>query len=184
MAAPEQQGKPKFFHRQYLLERGTQLPFALLILGVLVGLGTLYAGAVWFLADTHLMRDRSAGEVRTVLLLVHTGYGVIGGGILFISTLLLTHRFVGPSFVMRQAVAKMRRGDFTGRLNLRRRDYHKELAEELRQLRDELAERHDRRTLTLESLEACLAKGDVAGARILVAELREQPQPDEESAAA
>jgi methyl-accepting chemotaxis protein len=184
MSASAKQDKPSFFKRRYLLDRASQLPFALLILGVLVGIGTLYAAAVFFLADTHLLRGTSVGEMRLVLLVVHTGYGLIGGGILFVSVLLLTHRFVGPAHVMGQAVRKLRKHDFTARLSLRKRDYHKDLAEQLRLLRDELAEASDARTLAYERLETLLENGKVQEALAVVRELRAQPAAIDEAVAA
>lgn len=184
MSASAKQDKPSFFKRQYLLDRASQLPFALLILGILVGIGTLYAAAVYFLAGTHLLRGTPVGEMRLVLLLIHTGYGLIGGGIFFLAVLLLTHRFVGPAYVMEQAVRKLRTQDFTARLSLRKRDYHKGLAEQLRLLRDELAEQQDARTLAHERLEALLEAGQVREALTVVRDLRRRPAEDDDEAVA
>lgn len=188
MSASAEQHKRTFFKRRYLIDRAAQLPFALLIIAVVVGIGTLYAAAIYFLAGTHLLRDSTVGEMRLVLLLLHAGYGLIGGAILFLAVLLLTHRFVGAAYVLEQAIQKMRRHDFTARLNLRKHDYHKSLAEELHLLRDELAEQHDARTLAYERIEALLEQGDLAGARRLVGDLRESapaaPVTDADTSAA
>lgn len=171
MADPAQPPKRASIHRRYLIEPRSQLGFAGLVLCVLAGIGLLYASAVFFLADTDLLRDRSVGEMRTVLLLVHTAYFVVGGAILFVTVLLLTHRFVGPAYVMHRAVEGMRRGDYSARLRLRRRDCHRDLVAQLRLLRDEMAEREDAQQGTLERLDAYLAAGDAAGARALLQEL-------------
>ena len=183
MADPAHTPPRAKFHRRYLLDARPQLTFAALVLCVLAGIGLLYASAVYFLADTELLRDRPVEEVRTVLLIVHTAYFVVGGAILFVTVLLLTHRFVGPAYVMQRAVAGMRRGDYSARLGLRKRDSHRAAVAELRLLRDELAEREDARREMLQRLERFLEAGEMTGARNCVQELLERSVGDRAQAA-
>ncbi len=142
---------------------------------VLTGIGALYAVAVWFLIGSDLIWGGSLGQMRLVLMGVHAAYFVIGGGILLVATLLVTHRYAGPALVMERAVDSMRRGEYDTRLSTRAGDFHKDLTLKLRHLRDELREREDARTTLLTELEACLEQGDIAGGRARAEELRKGP---------
>lgn len=184
MANPDTTGRPLRVHRRYLLDRQSQLQFSLLVLLVVSGIGLLYAVAIYYLVDSDLVRGRSAGQVRTVLLLVHAAYFIVCGILLFATVLLLTHRFVGPAYVMQMAVEKMRRGDYSGRLSLRDRDFHTGLAGQLREWRAELVARDNARMEVFARLQRCMDDGNDAEARKLVAKLvvghaagRVQPEP-------
>lgn len=156
----------------FLLDRRGQVGVACRVVALLAGIGVLYAVAVWFLLGSDLVTEANLGEVRLVFLGLHTLYFVLGGAILLVGTLVLTHRFAGPAYVMRIAVARMRRGEYDVRLTTRETDYHKELSEELRQLRDELVAREQRRAHVLVDLQRSLDQGDTARAAELLQLLR------------
>ena len=183
MADPIQPPRRVKIPRRYLLDPRPQLTFALLVLTALGGIGLLYASAVYFLADTGLLGGRTVAEVRSFLLMIHTAYFVVGGAILFVTVVLLTHRFVGPAYVIQRAVEGMRRGDFSVRLELRKRDCHRAVVEQLGLLRDELAEREDARQKTGQRLERCLDAGDTTGARACLQQLLERSVDDRAQAA-
>lgn len=167
MTEPETTDKrPRLVARRYLIDRPSQVSVALHVAGVIAGIGLLYAFAVFVVLGSDTFRGKTVGESRLMLLAVHTGYFVIGGAILVVLVLLLTHRFAGPGYVMRQAVERMRRGDYSARLNLRPRDYHKDLARQLTLLQEELAERDRAHAEPLRGLEQASSDGDLAEARL------------------
>jgi hypothetical protein len=188
MSASGPSGKPSFVYRRYLLDRPSQMTVTIHLLCVLAGIGLLYAVAVYALLGSELLSGWTAAELRRVLLGVHTAYFVVGGTVLALVALLLTHRYAGPAFVMQRAVQAMREGDYTSRLELRRHDFHKPLATELALLRDELAAREEGRAKLLGELEQSLDAGDEAATRALLAKLMDRPEviavPHAESAAA
>jgi hypothetical protein len=157
---------PTKAHRtRYLLDRAAQLSVTWHLLGVLGGTFLLYAVAIFFLMGPGPVASMSADEARSLLLYVHLGYFGLGGAILAVTVLLLTHRFVGPAHVMRTAVEGMRRGDHSHRLDLRKRDYLQALAQELELMRTELADREARMRDALTLAHRRLDAGDERGAR-------------------
>ncbi len=174
MSAPGPSGKPSFVNRRYLLDRQSQMSVTIQLLTVLACIGLLYAVAVYVLLGSELLDGKSMSELRRVLLGVHTAYFVVGGTILALAALLLTHRYAGPAFVMQRAVKAMRQQDYTSRLNLRVRDFHKPLAKELALLRDELAAREESRAGLLRDLERSLDAGDEPTARSLLTQLMDR----------
>ena len=182
MSAPGPSGKPSLVNRRYLLDRSSQMSVTIHLLSVLACIGLLYAVAVYVLLGSELLYGKTMAELRQVLLGIHTAYFVVGGTILALTALLLTHRYAGPAFVMQRAVRAMRQQDYTSRLNLRVRDFHKPLATELALLRDELAEREDARAEQLRELERSLDAGDEATTRALLAQLMARPIPAEVAA--
>lgn len=168
------QPKPTHVPRKFLLDRPSQLSVSGLTILVVGGIGLLYGVALYHLLDPDFVRAKGVEDMRHLLLLVHTGYFLIGGTFLLITLVLLTHRFVGPARVVRQAIAKMRAGDFTARLNLRRRDYHGRLAAEVALLRDELAAREGARARTLRRIERCLETHDTQQAHDLLRHLLDE----------
>jgi len=169
---------------RFLLDRRCQSAVAYRVLAVLAGIGVLYAVAVYVLLGSSAVRSGSVAETRVLFLAVHGAYFVLGGAILVVTTLLLTHRYAGPAVVMESAVAKMRRGDYDGRLTTRAKDFHKGLTEELRHLRDELSEREELRADLLDRLGRSLDSGELTNARELVEQLRAGPTASTTRAAA
>lgn len=151
--------------RRYLLDRSSQIPVVLYIVGTVAGIGLLYAFAVFVLLGSEAMADKSIAENRYLMLTVHAAYSIVGGAILFVLVLLLTHRFTGPAFVMRRAIKCMRKGDYSERLKLRPRDYHKELAQQLALLQKELAVREHAQAELLRDIAQALEEGDLERAR-------------------
>ena len=167
--------KPRYVNRRYLLDRPSQISVTVHLLSVLAGIGLLYAVAVYVLLPSDLLDRKSMMQLRKILLGVHTAYFVVGGAILAVMALLLTHRYAGPAFVMQRAVQAMRQGDYSSRLNLRLRDFHKPLAKELALLRDELAAKEAARSELLRELERALDAGKEPHVRALLAQLQEEP---------
>ena len=171
MSPPGRTGKQSFIRRRYLLDRSSQVSVTLHLVSVLAGIGCLYAVAVYVLLGSDMMSGKTTAEMRGVLLGVQLAYFVVGGAILVLTALLLTHRYVGPAHVMRLAIRAMRAADYRPRLNVRRRDYHKSLTRELAVLGDELAAREAERMSLLKDLERSLDAGDDAAARVILQRL-------------
>ncbi|MDJ0976753.1 MAG: hypothetical protein QNJ98_20020 [Planctomycetota bacterium] len=166
---------------RFLLDRRSQLTIAWQVVGVLAGVGLLYAVAVYFLVGSDIVREGSLGDMRILLLCVHALYFLLGGAILLVVTLLITHRFVGPAYVMKNAIAEMRRGRYDARLSTRTRDFHKDLSEELRLLQSELEAGAVRRADLLARLAQCLDEGRIEAAGELIAQLTSEVAPAETS---
>lgn len=165
----------------YLLDRASQASVAWNLILALAALGLLYAYAIYFLLSPEAIRETTVEGVRSLMLMVHAAYFGIGGAILAVWILLLAHRYSGPAFVMRRAIQAMRKGDFSTRLLLRKRDYHRELASELCEFRAELHARTETQRRLLEQAQAALKEGDVVAARQAIAHAlgAALPQPSE-----
>jgi hypothetical protein len=182
MSSPSRSRWPWHRRRQYVIDAPTQTAVVVRLVAVLVGIGVLYAVAVYVLLTADLMNAMRADETRRFLVVVHTAYFALGASILTVSVLLLTHRFVGPAYVMRQALEGMRKGDSTRRLTLRKTDYLKSLAAELSAFRAEWVAREGAREADLERLDECLRAGDHEAALGVLEALRAK-RPDAGSVA-
>jgi hypothetical protein len=111
--------------------------------------------------------------LRRFLLVANATYFILAAGILTLLTILLTHRFAGPAYVMKEVIEGMLEGDYGRRLSLRKKDYLKDLAVPLDQLRHTWVRHEENSRQTLENLEGALASGDVEAAQALVKELQD-----------
>lgn len=157
--------------RQYVIDQPVQMGVAGQLLAGLGGVAMLCMVALFvFLSGMALP---GMDPLKRFLILTNATYFVLAGGILVMMTILITHRFAGPAYVMRIAVRGMIRGDFAKRLNLRKKDYLKELAKEFAGLREHwFAHEQQQRTL-LDELEVAIRAGDRAEAKRLVSRLRD-----------
>jgi hypothetical protein len=162
----------RYRRQRHMLDWRLQLAIAAQLLGVLAGVGMLYTIGLFVLPGSEGLADLSATELRSVLLRANGIYFALGGSILGVIAILLTHRFVGPALVLRRAVEAMRKGDFGARLALRKRDYLKPLAASIESLRVALLSSQETRNRALEDLERCLREGDLAAARELIVRLK------------
>ena len=94
----------------------------------------------------------------------------MSSGIFSLMAIGLTHRFVGPAFNMRRAVKAMIKGDLSNKIHLRKRDYLKDLANEINTLRDVLEEQQQ----VVRDLERCLQENDLDAARELLTRLKKE----------
>ncbi|MDY6903628.1 MAG: HAMP domain-containing protein [Thermodesulfobacteriota bacterium] len=110
----------------------------------------------------------SVGRTPTVLLTDLFGSGwvivALGGLLLFIVTVFLTHRISGPLYRLNASIKAMAAGDFSFQVVLRKKDDAKELAESLNRLSDELSGRiADLRSVN-EALKEAIARAGLSGA--------------------
>ena len=160
--------------RIYLVDRKLQLTVAAQLLGVLAGVAALFVVGVLVVSG-----GRTDGLTAGDVLRANLIYFVLAAAILCVVALLITHRIAGPAFVVERALRGMRRGDFSQRLELRRRDYLKPLALAVEELREEL----QRREQACEELKGALDRGDLEAARSLLDRVRADPARDPEPVA-
>jgi hypothetical protein len=172
MDTPPASGRPPQRRRQYLIDRPTQVSVTAHVVGVLIGLGALYAVVAQLLFDVRALMTMEPERARQFMTLVHVAYVSLSGALMALTVLLLTHRFVGPAMVIRRAIEGMRQGDYGRRLTLRRRDYLKPLAQELEALRADVAGREAVRRKLLGALDRCIEARDLASAREFLDELQ------------
>jgi len=174
------QDRPRIKRARFLVDWRHQFAVMAQLLGVLFGVGLLYALGLLVLPGQDAMHELSPGEARDVFLRANAIYFALGAAILGVVSLLLTHRVAGPAYVMERAVHGMRKGDYSRRLNLRRRDYLKDLAAAIEALRAETVEKQETRKKKLSDLKSCLGEGDTAAATELVKQLLadEEPKPE------
>jgi len=164
----------RFRRKKYLIRLRPQLGVALQMVAVLCGVSVIFAIGVHFLTRREGLYELGFYEFREVLLKVIAVYLAVSAGIFAILAISLTHRFVGPGFVLTRAVNAIMKGDYSQRLTLRTRDYLKDLAESISLLRDRLVERQQ----VVADLERCLEENDISAAKELVTRLKD-PKPAE-----
>lgn len=156
---------PHYRRRKYLIDRTLQVGIAVPVVSAMAGIALMSAVAVLvFLGregDTLMM----VSEIRSNLLLVIGVYFVLAVMVVTIVTLVETHRFAGPIYVISQAIEGMRTGNYDHRLTLRKRDFLKGLAAQLDGLREIWAARERSWEEARLFLADALARGDVEGAR-------------------
>ena len=163
--------KPWVWRRQYVIDRPLQMGIAGYLAAGLGGVALLCAAALYVFLGGQAVPGLD--PLRRFLLLANATYFILAAGILTLLTILLTHRFAGPAYVMKEAIDAMLEGDYGKRLSLRKKDYLKELAGSLDQLRHTWVRHEANSRQTLEGLESALASGDVEAAQALVRELQD-----------
>ena len=163
--------KPWIWRRQYVIDRPLQMGIAGYLAAGLGGVALLCAAALYVFLGGQAVPGLD--PLRRFLLVANATYFILAAGILTLLTILLTHRFAGPAFVMKGAIDGMLEGDFGKRLSLRKKDYLKELAASIDLLRHTWVRHEQASRLTLERLEKALASGDVEAAKGLVKDLQD-----------
>lgn len=154
------QARAKRRRTRLIIDKPAQLAMALTVTGMTA------AGIVVLMASMYVLPmeeyfDHFSGQDmrRALLIILGTFFGLTVIGIT-LSCVVLSHRFVGPAYVVRMALDAMKDGNYDTRLTLRNNDYLQDLAESARGLRDELVARDE----TMNEVRARLAEGDVEAA--------------------
>ncbi len=166
--------KPRNRRRHFVLDdssQSTTLTHHLLLLG---GAAIVSALLLFGLSRGNVLGGQALVEAFPVLLAAQIGAFVLAAIATVVVVMRLTHRYVGPAHVMERALKGMRLGDYGCRLTLRHNDFLRPLAQEINTHRSQLARRDIERERMLTSLDQLLERGDVDGARALVAELVDQ----------
>lgn len=168
MATQSANGR-RWRRRQFIIDRRLQLGVAGEFLAGLGGVALLCGVALYIFLGGQAVPGLE--PLRRFLLVANATYFILAAGILTLLTILITHRFAGPAYVMRLAIRGMLEGDYSRRLTLRSKDYLKPLASELDAIRH-IWVRHDEESRRLlAKLEEALKKGDVAEAREITTRL-------------
>lgn len=160
-----------FRRRRYVIDRSLQMGVAAQVLTGIGGVALLCAAALYvFLGGTAVP---GLDPLRQFLLIANATYFVLAAGILTLLTILITHRFAGPAYVIRLAIAGMLEGDYGRRLRLRKKDYLKPLAADFDTLRHHWVRHEEETRRLLGDLDAALDDEDLESAKVLARRLRE-----------
>ena len=131
--------------RNFLLKPMLQmkLPLYILILSFTFGLLAMLVGFVYFEQLYAMMLENTSqtsylqetvseqtGNFVEALIMLLIGYVLLMTGI----TTIYTHRMIGPTITIKRHVRALKKGIYSSRISLRRRDEFKDLAEELNEL--------------------------------------------------
>jgi len=161
--------------RRFVLDDRSQSTTLLHVLILLAGAAAVSAVLVFVLSRANVLGSRALIEAFPIVLAAQVGCFVLAGLVTVPLVMRLTHRYVGPAYVMRRALKGMRLGDYGCRLELRQGDFLKSLAEEINAHRSDLARRDIERERLLATLDRLLESGDVQGARLHLADLVSAP---------
>jgi hypothetical protein len=174
-----EQATPKTRYRRwrYIIDWRQQMGFTVEIVAVLCGVCVIYSVGVHYLLGNETLFKVSIDRFREVVLRVNAVYLAVSSGIFSLMAIGLTHRFVGPAFNMRRVLKGMIKGDYSKKIHLRKRDYLKDLAAEINNLRETLLEQQE----VVRDLERCLQEKDLDAAKELLTRLKAE-SPVEEKA--
>jgi hypothetical protein len=162
--APQGHGEPDR-RRTFVLDDPSQSTSIIAVLSVL-GAGALFGGIAFFLLGRpNVLGHATVADAAPTLIAALVGCFVVAGLVAAPVVMRLTHRYVGPAYVMRRALRGMRLGDYGCRLTLRKDDFLQSLAKEIETHRSDIARRDVERARLLHRLRQMLDDGDIAGAR-------------------
>lgn len=149
---------------RYVVDSRSQLGTALQIVAVLAGICLICAVAVKYVKSDEALELMSGEAVRNFLYRVTAAQFLVSAVTLGVLAIYLTHRFAGPAIALERAIRAILQGETDRKLNLRQRDYLKEVALAVEDLRV----REETRARKLADLDRCLAEGDAEGAKEIV----------------
>ncbi len=156
---------------RYVVDSRSQLGTALQIVAVLAGICLICAVAVKYVKSDEALELMSGEAVRNFLYRVTAAQFIVSAVTLGVLAIYLTHRFAGPAIALERAIRALVRGETDRKLNLRQRDYLKEVALAFEDLRV----REETRMKKLSDLDRCLAEGDTEGAKEILKGLLPEP---------
>jgi HAMP domain-containing protein len=163
---------------RYLIEARTQLAVALPLMAIPLVVALAYALAVYVLPGEAALSALTPEEARNISFrasVVYLGFAAVA---MAAAAVFLTHRFVGPAWVIERAIRGMSAGEYDQRVSLRPRDHLQSLASAVTELRDELRAQDGRRRQLAREAVSLLDEDDRKGARDLLlqlAQLEKQP---------
>jgi hypothetical protein len=172
VAQPAVTTRPKALRRRYLIDKPTQLRIVLILLSALAAIALAFVGALYFCFVPDVTISLSGTQVRDLLFQMNWLFWGLAVAVVSELVVVLTHRFVGPGYVMSTALEGMLEGDYTRRLSTRKKDYLKTLTSRLTQVRDRWVVREAQVTRDLDRLERAVAAGDADAVGAAIAALR------------
>jgi hypothetical protein len=162
-----------FRRRQYVIDRDVQVGVATHILAGLGMVALIYAAGLYLFLGEDAVSTMGLSAMRQFLLMANGLYYLCAAVVLAGLSLLLTHRFAGPAYVLSRAIRGMLEGDYGRRLALRKRDYMKPVAAALADLRSRWVAHERRLQGRLEDIRRHLEIGAVEEAARVVAQVLE-----------
>jgi hypothetical protein len=163
-SAPAPSGPPKLHRRTYVIDRGFQLKYTLLLVAVGALLSGLFGGMM-YLAHVDAARGLSAAaqaelsRAETTQLALTVAMSVLMAAALGLFGVLITHRVAGPVYVMSHYVTVLAKGRYPLMRPLRKRDELKgffdrfqEAIESLRSREADEADQLDHAVMILEPI--------------------------------
>lgn len=129
----------KHRRRRYLINRSFQLRWTGALLLVAVGAAVITAPFTVFVYLFFVARD-AAPTTEQLILLLTIWVGLLGVFLVY-AGIRMSHRTAGPMYHIQRSLEKVRGGDFSERIQLRRTDYWHDLAATFNRMMDELAKR-------------------------------------------
>lgn len=167
--------KPRFRRWRYIIDWKTQLGSTSKILLVVTVLCSLYAAGTFFLTRDVPLFEMGPDQFRAFLIKIYAVYLLVSSAIFAVLAISLTHRFVGPAFVVERALKGIQKGDYTPRVKLRKGDHLQGLATTAQELRDFLQDREQQQQQVVEDLARCIEENDLEAAKELLTRLRAEP---------
>lgn len=162
----------KLFRRwRYVVDWRSQIGTALQVVAVLAGICLICAVAVKLVKSDEALEAMDPDELRAFLYRVTAAQFMVSAATLAALAIFLTHRFAGPAIAIERAVRALVDGKTDQKLHLRQRDYLTGVAKAV----EELRARESERGRHIADAQSCLAEGDVAGAKELLARLTAGP---------
>ena len=94
--------KKKDRRRQYVVDKKVQLGAAAKLVGVVLGVGLLYMLSLVVFLGRDATVSMNSPEVRHFLVIANGVYFGVAAVILSTLTILMTHRFAGPAYVLKK----------------------------------------------------------------------------------
>lgn len=159
-----QEPLPKRKRTHWIVDPAAQLGAVFTVVGI--GATFLFFGVLtrfWNLHDgsSGLDSDR-AGELALAADVLFVTFALIAVGVYVVW---LTHRFVGPARVIRNALAGMATGIHGRRLTLRKRDFLKEVAAAADAVSERMRSERQATAALVEAVGPALERGEVEAAR-------------------
>ena len=138
----------KFRRKQYFVERGLQLRFARFVI-LFVFLASLATGLLVFYTSYFMLGEKLAdvypqGRLITIFKTVHIALLidlVVMIPIIFYGSIVFSHRIAGPQPKIYRTLREIGQGNFDLKLQLRRTDELRELADVINEMTTKLKER-------------------------------------------
>jgi hypothetical protein len=172
--------------RKYLIDPATQLRFGFILFTIVACAAASVVGfrvlGSQLSADADPLTINDPAASGRLAYWVNAAYFVFTCIAVLILGIRFTHRFVGPGLVIERALNKMCDGDFSARLELRRRDKLKNVAEAAARLARKLRVEKGRLDRFVLELEEAVKRGDLEAVREKSALFRSQVETGAPSA--
>jgi methyl-accepting chemotaxis protein len=175
MSHPDRQDHVR--RRRYLLDSRWQAAVAGGTVAVAAVVGLLGFLVSYALTNSERLERLSSGQLGLLAALVNALYIALVTSVLVLMAIRLTHTVAGPARVLQRAIDALRSGRFDSRLELRKHDYLKDLAQSLGALTEDLRLRRESEQRLAAALEGALARNDLRAAREAVQALRGLCEP-------